>query len=278
MPVELSYEHCDHPAATDLANASDQAAKGSLAILTLSRPGARNAMAPEDWQQLAAHLRCIEADPEVRAVLLRGADGAFCAGGDLRSMPERLEWPVEVRQKQLLRDGQVIQQLYDLDRIVVAQIEGPCMGAGLSLALACDLRIASSTAQLGAVFHRVGLSGDFGLLWLLPRVVGPARAMQLLMEAEVLSSERAAALDLVHRVVAPAELSATVMTLCRQLVSGPQVAMAMTKRGLRRSSHSDLPTMLEWEAHAQSLLSKTADAKEGVTAFLEKRKPRFSSR
>jgi 2-(1,2-epoxy-1,2-dihydrophenyl)acetyl-CoA isomerase len=248
---------------------------GRLAVLTLNRPEVKNAMAPADWQALGAHLSAIEQDPGLRAVVLTGAGGCFSAGGDLRSMPERLDWPVATRQAQLLRDGQVIERLHGFSKPVVAVIDGPCMGAGLSLALACHLRIASSRARFGAVFHRVGLTGDFGLLWLLPRVVGPSRATQLLLESEIFDAPRAHALDLVHYVKPFEELEAQALSLCERLINNPPIAVAMTLRGLRRSATSDLGTMLEWEAHAQSLLSKTQDAREGVDAFLEKRNAQF---
>jgi 2-(1,2-epoxy-1,2-dihydrophenyl)acetyl-CoA isomerase len=248
---------------------------GQLAVLTLNRPEVRNALSPPEWQALAAHLDTIEQDAAVRAVVITGAGGCFSAGGDLRTMPERLDWPVAVRQAQLVRDARVIERLHSFDKPVVASIDGPCMGAGLSLALACHLRVASTRARLGAVFHRVGLTGDFGLLWLLPRTVGPSRATQLLLEAEVLDAARAQALDLVHHVVPPEELMASTLALCERLVAGPPVAVTMTLRGLRRAATCDLGAMLEWEAHAQSLLSKTRDAREGVTAFLEKRTPKF---
>lgn len=249
--------------------------EGRLAVLTLNRPEVKNALGPAEWQQLSVYLREIAADPRVRVVLLTGAGDAFCAGGDLRTMPERLAWPVATRHAQLHHDSQVIAQLYELEHLVVAQITGPCLGAGLSLALACDLRLAATTASFGAVFHRVGLTGDFGLLWLLPRVVGPARAAQLLYEAEVFDGARAAELDLVHHCVAPEELAAMTMRLCERLCKGAPLAQAMTKRGLRRSAELDLDAMLEWEAQAQSILSKTDDAREGVSAFLQKRKPQF---
>ena len=249
--------------------------EGRLAVLTLNRPEVKNALGPAEWHQLSMHLREIAADPRVRVVLLTGSAEAFCAGGDLRTMPERLAWPVATRHAQLYRDSQVIAQLYELEHLVVAQIAGPCLGAGLSLALACDLRIAAATASFGAVFHRVGLTGDFGLLWLLPRVVGPARAAQLLYEAEVFDGGRAAELDLVQHCVAPEELAATTMRLCERLCKGAPLAQAMTKRGLRRAAELDLDAMLEWEAQAQSILSKTDDAREGVSAFLQKRKPVF---
>lgn len=252
-----------------------RAQQGNLAVLTLNRPEVKNALAPADWQAIGAHLTTIEQDAAIRAVLITGAGGCFSAGGDLRSMPERLAWPVATRQAQLLRDGQVIERLHSFGKPVVAMIDGPCMGAGLSLALACHLRVASSRSRFGAVFHRVGLTGDFGLLWLLPRVVGPSRATQLLLESEVFDATRAQAIDLVHHVAPPEDLEKKTMELCERLIQSAPIAMTMTLRGLRRSATSDLAAMLEWEAHAQSLLSKTADASEGVTAFLEKRAPAF---
>jgi 2-(1,2-epoxy-1,2-dihydrophenyl)acetyl-CoA isomerase len=249
---------------------------GRLARLTLSRPEAKNALRPVDWQQLAAHLAEVQQRPEVRVVLLCGAGGAFSAGGDLKTMPERLALPVAARRQQLLADSRVIQTLYDLDLPVVAAIPGVCMGAGLSLALAADLRLAASNAVLGAVFHRIGLSADFGLSWLLPQAVGAAQAMRLLMTAATVSADEALALGLVQTVVAPAELESAAQALCEQLAQGPKVAQALTKRALHRSSTADLAAMLEWEAHSQSLLGKTPDAQEGLTAFLTKRPPHFT--
>ncbi len=251
---------------------------GRLYAITIDKPERKNALAPADWQSIHGRLDEIDGDPAIRVILIRGvsgAGGAFCSGGDLKSMPERLEWPLHRRRQQLLSDTRVISRLYDQERPVVAAIAGPCMGAGLSLALSCDLRIASSDAAFGAVFHKVGLTGDFGLLWLLPRVVGPARAKELLLGAEIVGAEAARALDLCHRVVAPSELEREALALCERLCDGPPLAHALTKRGLHRALSQDLAATLEWEAHAQAMLGKSADSREGVQAFLERRKPRF---
>lgn len=248
---------------------------GRLARLTLHRPEAKNALRPAEWQQLASHLHEIKQRPDVRVVLICGSGGAFSSGGDLKTMPERLALPIAVRREQLLRDGQVIQTLYDLDLPVVASIPGVCMGAGLSLALACDLRICVDTAAFGAVFHRVGLSADFGLSWLLPQAVGASKAMQMLMTAAVLSAHEAKSAGIVHEVVPAAELETATIKLCEQLALGPKVAQAVTKKALHRSASADLATMMEWEAHSQSLLSKTSDTEEGVLAFIEKRSAVF---
>jgi 2-(1,2-epoxy-1,2-dihydrophenyl)acetyl-CoA isomerase len=249
---------------------------GRVATLTLNRPGRKNALGPTEWQILSQELSRIAADKTVRAVLLRGAGGAFSSGGDLASMPERLEWPLHQRTEQLGRDAGVIRQILDLDRPVVAAIEGPCMGAGLALALACDLRIAARDASLGAVFHRIGLSGDFGITWLLPRIVGPSRAAQLLLCAEVLTGEGAAACGLVQRAVAPDQLTAHVEALCLRLADGPPLAIAASKRSLQHALDVDVGSQIEWEARTQAALGKSADVREGIAAFFAKRAPRFS--
>ncbi len=247
-----------------------------IAVLTLDRPNTRNALGPAEWHALGRHLSFLAADDTVRVVVLTGAGEAFSSGGDLHSMPARLELPSSERQARLHADSLVIQALYELDRPVIAAIPGVCVGAGLSLALACVLRICSTSARFGALFHRVGLSGDFGMLWLLPRVVGPARAMEMLMTAEMIDAARAEVIGLTSRVVSGEQLMPSALALAEQLASGPPLAQAMTKKGLHRSHTSDLAGMLEWESLSQSILSKTDDAREGVAAFIERRTATFS--
>jgi 2-(1,2-epoxy-1,2-dihydrophenyl)acetyl-CoA isomerase len=190
-------------------------------------------------------------------------------------MPERLAEPRDVRAANLVVLAQIVPKLRGLGKPVLAMIDGACVGAGLALALACDLRIASRRAKLGAAFHRVGLTGDFGILWLLPRIVGPTRAMDLLMSAEPIDAARAEAIGLVTRVVDPERLADETYDYARRLADGPPVAQAFTKRGLHRALESELTAMLEWEAESQATASHTADAYEGVHAFLERRKPVF---
>lgn len=251
-------------------------AEGRIATLTLNRPQRKNALGPEEWQQLSQALHDIARDPTIRVVLLRGSGGAFSSGGDLSSMPERIAWPLAVRTQQLVRDAKVIRQIVELDRPVVAAIEGPCMGAGLSLALACDLRIAAEDAMLGAVFHRVGLSADFGLSWLLPRIVGPSRAVELLLCADVLSAEAAKQCGLVHRITPTAALREQSEAWCLRLAAGPPLAIAASKRSLQRALTSDLDDQIEWEAQVQAALGKSQDVGEGIAAFFAKRAAKFS--
>jgi len=246
-----------------------------IATITIDRPDVKNALGPEEWRALSARVDDAAADGDVRVVVVTGAGGTFSAGGDLKTMPERLAEPRDVRTANLTVLGQIVPKLRALPKPVIAMIDGACVGAGLSLALACDLRIASARAKLGAAFHRVGLTGDFGILWLLPRIVGPTHAMDLLMRAEVVDAARAEAIGLVTRVVDPERLADETYDYARRLADGPPVAQGFTKQGLHRALEADLPSMIAWEAEAQATCSHTADAYEGVHAFLERRKPVF---
>ncbi len=249
-----------------------------IATLTLDRPEVKNAVGPAEWQALRALALRAAADSEVRVLVLTGAGGTFCAGGDLKSMPERLELPRHVRRAQLLSDAQVISTFRALDKPIIASIAAAAVGAGLSLALACDIRIAAADAKLGAVFHKIGLTGDFGLLWMLPRTVGPTRAMDLLMSAELLDAERAEAIGLISRVAPPDRLEEQTMAYAHRLAAGPPLAMAATKRGLSRALEQDLDALLAFEAEAQAACSKSEDVREGLEAFFEKRKPQFQGK
>ena len=250
----------------------------AIATITIDRPAAKNALGPDEWQALRARIDEAGADEGVRVVVVTGAGDTFSAGGDLKTMPERLALPLDVRKANLLAAAQLIPAMRALPKPVIAMIDGVAVGAGLSLALACDVRIAASRARLGAAFHRVGLTGDFGLLWLLPRVIGPTRAMDLLMRAEPIDAARAEAIGLVTRVVDAARLADETYDYARRLAAGPPVAQGFTKRGLHHALEVDLGAMLEWEAEAQATCSHTADAHEGVRAFLERRAPIFRGR
>ena len=249
-----------------------------IATITIDRPDVKNALGPDEWRALKARADDAAADADVRVIVLTGAGGTFSAGGDLKTMPERLAEPLDVRTANLVVLGQIVPRLRELPKPVIAMIDGACVGAGLSLALACDLRIASSRARLGAAFHRVGLTGDFGLLWLLPRIVGPTQAMDLLMRAEPIDAARADAIGIVTRVVDGERLADETRAYARRLADGPPIAQGFTKRGLHRALEHDLAAMIEWEAEAQAICSHTDDANEGVRAFLERRKPEFTGK
>ena len=263
-------------------SASEQTVQYALAnrtaTVTVNRPGQRNALGPDEWRQLEAAFARAARDPEVRVVVVTGAGNAFSAGGDVKTMPARLALEPAARRQQILDDSRAIRALWEIDKPVVARIDGPCVGAGLSLALACDLRIASRRSTFGAVFHRIGLTGDFGMFYLLPRAVGASRAMEMMMLADMVDAARAETIGLVHRVCEGEALDAEVDEIARRLAEGPAVAQALTKAGLRASLERYLATTLEWEAGAQAIASRTDDAREGLAALAEKRPPRFSGR
>jgi len=249
-----------------------------VAVITLNRPTVKNALGPEEWKAIADAIESCASNDEVRAVLITGAGGAFSSGGDLKTMPERLAQPLETREANLLTDGRAVAAIRALGKPVVAQIEGVAIGAGLALALACDVRIATPTARLGATFHRVGLTGDFGMLWLLPRVLGPARALDFMLSAEIVDGTRAHELGLVSRLVAPDRLVEETWAYLAALVAGPPLAMARTKHGMQRALEVGFEDLRAWEAHAQAECSRSLDAAEGVAAFSQRRSPNFTGR
>jgi 2-(1,2-epoxy-1,2-dihydrophenyl)acetyl-CoA isomerase len=253
-------------------------AKDGIATITIDRPEVKNALGPDEWREIRRCALEADGDPAVRVVVVRGAGGVFSAGGDLKSMPERLALDRHVRRAQLLSDAQVVTTLRALSKPVIAVIEGAAVGAGLSLALACDVRLTASDAKLGAVFHRVGLTGDFGISWLLARAVGPTRAMDLLLSAELVDGTRAVEIGLCSRSYPADELSARADAYARRLADGPPLAMARTKAALHASESRTLDEMLAFEADAQAFLSKSEDVREGLAAFFEKRAPKFTGR
>ncbi len=246
-----------------------------VGLVTLNRPDARNALDPEGWACLADRLEAAAADPAVRVVVLTGAGKAFSAGGDVRSMPERLAMSPAARRAALLRDAKAIRLLVEMDTPTVAAVNGAAVGAGLSLACACDLRLASDLARFGAGFVKVGLASDFGAAWLLPRIVGRARALELCLTGELVDAAAALAMGLVNRVLPQDRFAREALGLAAGIASGAPLALALTKRTILRAAEIDLETALEYEAMGQALASKTADAAEGVAAFAGKRPPAF---
>jgi 2-(1,2-epoxy-1,2-dihydrophenyl)acetyl-CoA isomerase len=250
----------------------------AIATITIARPEIRNALGPEEWRGLHEAVRTAGDDESVRVVVLRGAGGTFCSGGDLQTLPERLALPVSTRRNRLVRESRVIRDLRALQKPVVAVIEGHCLGAGLSLALACDLRIAASLARFAASFHRIGLTADFGASYLLPDAVGVSKALELLLMAEVIDAAEALRIGLVHRVYPAEEFPGRSHDLVAGLAQLPTQAVAATKLSVYRSARMGLAAALEYEAAGQAIMGKTEDVAEGVKAFQEKRAPRFQGR
>lgn len=244
-----------------------------ILTLTLNRPEAINALTTEMLRELSQALKEAAA-PEVRVVVLRGAGRGFCSGQDLREFAgQRISYKNHLRNYRAVVEG-----LAGLEKPVIAAIHGAAAGAGLSLALACDLRVASSDAVLTTGFSRIGLIPDAGMNYHLPRMVGYAKAFELEVLSERLKAEEALALGLVNRVVPVESFAEEVARLAGELAQGPTKTYGLIKRALRRSAGASLEEMLEYEALLQEVAGRTEDHQEGVQAFYEKRHPRFQGR
>ncbi|MFN2582405.1 MAG: enoyl-CoA hydratase-related protein [Candidatus Dormibacteria bacterium] len=246
-----------------------------ILTLTLNRPHRLNAVTPQLLTALTTALRAAESDDGVRAVLITGAGRAFCSGLDLRAASEDGASSVDVRRALREYYGPAIKTMRALPKPVIAAVNGPAAGAGFSLALAADLRIASESATFVQAFVRIGLVPDAGSTYFLPRLVGPARAAELMMLGETVDARRAQDIGLVSRVVPDNELLATALGIATQLANGPR-SLAFIKEALALSSSNDLEGQLEVEERLQEAAVGTSDFYEGIGAFLEKRAPRFS--
>jgi 2-(1,2-epoxy-1,2-dihydrophenyl)acetyl-CoA isomerase len=250
---------------------------GAVATLTLNRPGARNALDLVMRQEMLAALDEVEADETVRVLVLTGAGEHFCAGGDVKSMRERRQTAAEGRRRvQMLNT--MVQRLVDFPRPTIAMVDGYAVGAGTNLALCCDLVIASERAKFGELFNKIGLAPDGGGTWFLPRLVGLARAKELIFTGDVFDAAEAARIGLVNRVVPAAELRAVTRALAEKIAGGPPAVQRMAKHMLNRAATSDLAAALDLEAYSQGLAIAGDDHQEGLAAFFDKRTPKFTGR
>ena len=246
--------------------------------LTMNRPDKRNAFNLEMMQGLLDALRGAATDPAVKVLVLTGAGNAFCAGGDVSAMAEGRSFGATYEENvdALRQKMEAPRLLHELGKPTIARVPGPAAGAGLALALACDLRIAGRSAQFVTAFAKVGLSGDYGGSWFLARLVGVARAKELYFTSPRIGAEEALALGIVNRVVDDAELDAEVAALAGQLAAGPAVALGYMKRNFNAVADGiSLPALLDLEAARMVRCAQTADHREAATAFVEKRAPRF---
>src|SRR5277367_1566100 len=247
-----------------------------LLTITMNRPDRRNALNPEMTLGLVEAARRAVEDHEVRAVLLKGAGGTFCVGGDVKSMAAgRAPLPFEAKTANLRRGMEVSRILHEMPKPVVAQLDGAAAGAGLSIALSCDLRVASVSCKITTAFAKVGLSGDYGGTYFLTHLLGSAKARELYLTSPVLSAEAALALGIVTKVVPDAELGAAAHELAMSLAQGPSVTLGYIKRNINNAEHLSLEACLDAEAIHHSRAGETADHKEAAKAFVEKRKPAF---
>jgi 2-(1,2-epoxy-1,2-dihydrophenyl)acetyl-CoA isomerase len=260
---------------TDLLETIDN----GIATLTLNRPERLNALSPAMTAALKETLERYSTDRDVGVIVITGAGRGWCAGGDVKTMESRgADQTVEDRVEGLRRAHQLPLLMRTMPKVIIGMINGPVAGAGLGLALACDLRIAGKSARFGTAFARIGYSGDYGGSWSLTRLVGTAKARELYLLADVIDADKAGELGMVNRVVGDDELLTETMALARRIADGPRIALGYIKRNLFAAETEDFQTVLDLEAEHQARCAFTEDHKEAVTAFVEKRRPVFKGR
>jgi len=249
-----------------------------VGLLTLNRPGSYNSLSRTLMRALVPHLQDWAMDPAIGCVVLTGAGKAFCSGGDVKAQAARQFAPgttPESRMAELRYLMETARLLHEMPKPTIAMVNGVAAGAGMSLALAADLRIVAQSARMTTAFAKVGLSGDFGGSWFLTRLVGPSRARELYFTSEVLDARRIGELGLANRVVPDEKLREETMALARQLAAGPRVAWQYMKRNLKAAEERDLADLLDMEAAGMRVTRETDDHKEAARAFVEKRAPVF---
>jgi enoyl-CoA hydratase/carnithine racemase len=253
------------------------AVENRVATLTLNRPERLNALGDTLREDLYDAVNTAAIDPDVGVLVITGAGRGFCSGGDVKAMSEReqagQDAPIAERITPI-RD-RVVLAMRDCPKPIIAAVNGAAAGAGMNLALACDLRIASSTAKFSQAFVKRGLPPDWGGSWLLPRVVGTAKAYELIFTAEAIDADEALKLGIVNAVVAPEALMAEAYKLAGKIAANAPVAIQLAKRAIQHNENVDLRAGLEFETFIQGVARETEDYKEGVKAFVEKRAPVF---
>jgi 2-(1,2-epoxy-1,2-dihydrophenyl)acetyl-CoA isomerase len=257
---------------------------GGIATITLNRPESRNSLTPAMMRGLAEALPRLAMDPAVRVVVLTGAGRAFCAGGDVKSFAARAGGAsaavesFEGRVGDLRARMEMVRWLHEMPKPTLAVISGPAAGAGLSMALACDMRIAADDAKMTTAFSKVGLSGDFGGSYFLNQLVGAARARQMYFTAEVIKADEALRIGLVNRVVPYEQLEKAAADYAQELLALPTIAVGYMKKNLNTGLRSNLSDVLDSEAINMIRTFETEDHKGAAKAFVEKRSPQFSGR
>jgi 2-(1,2-epoxy-1,2-dihydrophenyl)acetyl-CoA isomerase len=246
-----------------------------VATITIDRPEVRNAITAPGWMGLHDLFDEVALDDSVRVLVITGAGEDFCSGADLGGDPRYREGHPLDGMRSI---GRACQTLHTLPKPTIARVDGVAAGAGLNMALACDFVLASDRSRFSEIFARRGLNIDFGGSFILPRIVGMQKAKELVLLADILDAERAQEMGLVNRVVPQSELDTIVEDFVSKLRAGPPIALATSKKLLNRSFTSTLEEALEAEGIGQAYQFTTADTVEAMTAFVEKRDPRFTGR
>jgi enoyl-CoA hydratase/carnithine racemase len=257
------------------------AKEDGIATLTLNRPEKLNAWSARMAEEFRDALHSIDADSSVRVVVITGAGRAFCAGADVEGFDQAIQArrsPAQTVRDETRRDFLGCTLVRRMALPFIAAINGPAVGIGLTLPLACDIRIASDRARLGAIFSRMGLIPEFGSTYNLPKIVGIAKACELVFTGKMVDAREAEKIGLVNQVVPHDDLLRAAMEMASAIAQGPPIAIQMAKLSLYQGLDADLHTQSIWERLVQNYLKQTEDHREGVSAFLEKRPPVFKDR
>jgi len=249
-----------------------------VAIITLNRPETLNALTPSMREGLHDAVTLADSDNTVRVIVITGAGRGFCSGGDVKAMnaanKTKSASPLEEKIAPV-RDRAVL-AMRNASKPVIAAVNGAAAGAGMNIALACDIRVASIKARFGQTFSRRGLHPDWGGTYFLPRLVGMAKACELIWSGKMIDAEEALSLGIVSQLTNPEDLMTATLDMAAAFAAGPPIAIRMAKRALYKSMDSSLREALEYETYAQNICSSSQDAKEGIAAFVEKRDPKFT--
>jgi len=250
-----------------------------VATLTLNRPDRLNALSTPILDGLLEALPRLAADPDVAVVILTGAGRGFCAGGDVKSMAEgSSQLDLEDAVQRLRGRMEVSRLLHEIPKPTIAMVNGPAAGAGLAMALACDLRVAAQSARFITAFAKVGFSGDFGGSYFLSKLIGSGKARELYYTGDPLDATQALTLGIANSVVPDAELPDATMALARRLARGPSIALGLMKQNFNAAESGTLSELLDMEALHQVKTSRTEDHREAARAFVEKRPALFKGR
>ena len=251
-------------------------AQNGVATVSLNRPDVYNALNDQITYELQDVWKVVSKDDQVRVVVLTGEGKAFCAGQDLKESADRKEGSFKESLEK--RYNPIIRAMRNLPKPIICKLNGVAAGAGCSLALACDLIIASEEAQLIEVFINIGLVPDSGSSYFLPKLIGIAKAFELCSMGTRVNAVEAAAMGLINKAVRPEQLDAVVNEYTNYFVKAPTKSIGLVKRMLNKALNASLEDMLEYEGYCQEIAGSSSDYKEGVKAFLEKRKPKFEGK